>query len=80
MTSEKTYLRKYPIIYFDLETTGFSPVHDDILEIAALSCKSREIFHEFLNTDIKIKNSHIHSITNDYLNENVKLTRQQNIR
>tara|TARA_B100000780_G_C21126983_1_gene457770 strand:+ start:19625 stop:20452 length:828 start_codon:yes stop_codon:yes gene_type:complete len=68
------YLKQYPIIYYDLETTGFSSVTDDILEIAGLSSNSRKIFHEFVNTTIEIKNSHIHGITNDYLNTNVSLT------
>jgi len=74
MNSIKSYLKKYPIIFYDLETTGFSSVADDILEIAGLSSKSRKIFHEHVNTKNIIKNSHIHGITNKYLNTNVTMT------
>jgi len=77
MNTLKSYLKKYPIIYYDLETTGFSSVTDDILEIAGLSSKSKKIFNEHVNTDIIIKNSHIHGITNEYLNTNVTMTNEQ---
>ena len=77
MNTLKSYLKKYPIIFYDLETTGFSSVRDDILEIAGLSSKSKKIFHEHVNTKIIIKNSHIHGITNEYLNTNVTMTNEQ---
>lgn len=44
-------------VVFDIETTGFSPVHDRIIEIGAVKVEGREIterFSEFVNPDVPI--------------------------
>ena len=58
-----TYIFKdnniYDILYFDIETTGFSPVKNKIIEIGAVKVKAGEIvdhFSVFVNQGIFIKN------------------------
>ena len=51
----------------DIETTGFEPEDSEILELYILKVLDNEIIDEFyslFNTKQKIKNSHIHGITN----------------
>lgn len=55
-------------IVLDIETTGGSAIRGDkIVEIAALKIENGELvdmFHRFVNPEIRITNSHIHGITN----------------
>ena len=72
-----TYLNKYPIIIFDFETTGFDPVTDEIIQVAAVSTKdTTDYFNEYLNVDFEITNSFIHKITNKFLDETVTESRR----
>lgn len=56
-------------VVVDIETTGGSAARGDkIVEIAALKIRNGEtvdLFHRFVNPEKKIKNSHIHGITNE---------------
>ena len=67
------------IIFFDLETTGLSPIHDYTLQLSAVILPKTGIkdintpisFDEYINPpkDIIIKNSDIHGITRDVLKD-----------
>jgi DNA polymerase III epsilon subunit-like protein len=62
------------IIILDTETTGCNFNTDDIIQIAwCIYDNNKKLLIErnlYINTDIKINNSHIHQITNNYLIEN----------
>ena len=70
----KTYLNKFPIIFYDLETTGLSSIDEDIIDISCLALKEDKNieFQRYLNTEKEITNSFIHGITNEFLDNTVK--------
>ena len=73
---EKTYINKFPLIIFDLETTGLNSVTEDIIDISCLALKEDENieFQRYMNTDIEITNAFIHGIDNEFLDKNVEQT------
>jgi len=70
-------IKKYPIIVYDLETTGLNILNDVILEIAAITINLDKEFHYYINTDRKIENSFIHNITNEFLDKNVTKSKKE---
>jgi DNA helicase-2/ATP-dependent DNA helicase PcrA len=70
-------IKKYPIVVYDLETTGLNILNDVILEIAAITINLDKEFHQYINTDKKIENSFIHNITNDFLDKNVTKNKKE---
>ena len=38
---------KKPVVFFDLETTGFSPINDRIIEIGAVKIENGNITERF---------------------------------
>lgn len=76
----KSYFYNYPVIFFDLETTGLSPIEEDILDITCITHdkEGNQIsFQRYINTEKDITNSYIHGITNDFLNDNVINTSEE---
>lgn len=75
----KTYLNKFPIIFYDLETTGLSSIDEDIIDISCLALKEDKNieFQRYLNTEKEITNSFIHGITNEFLDNTVKNTNEE---
>ena len=65
-------LTAHHIVYFDTETTGFSPVHSDVLQLSALINRSNIVFNQYIRppNGVVIENSDIHGITADVLSEN----------
>lgn len=64
-------------IVLDLETTGFSPQNDEIIEIAMLKFSDGKYcshFESLVNPMISIKNSDVHGLTNDDLLSAPKLS------
>ena len=61
------------VVFFDLETTGLSPLVDQIIEIGAIKVTTQSVdcFSSFVNTEIKIPEStiKIHGITDHMVRE-----------
>lgn len=47
MPAPNTHLSNVTIVIFDTETTGFSPVHDRLIEIGAVKFRGNEVLGEF---------------------------------
>ena len=64
--SKDKKINEETFVVFDLETTGFSPINDDIIEIGAVKVKNGEIIDEFQSlvyTD-KVLSREIEELTN----------------
>ena len=74
MPGANTYLRNVTIVIFDTETTGFSPVHDRLLEIGAVKFRGSEVLGErtwLINPQRSIPYyaQRVHHITPDMVKE-----------
>lgn len=64
-------------IVLDTETTGFSPTHDDIVEIGAIKVSNGIVideYHTYCKPFKSIKNSEFHGVTNEMV-ENYKYSK-----
>ena len=70
MTSEFPLLIKRPIVFFDIEATGFDPNHDRIVEICLIKVwpdGREEVFTSRVNPGVPIppESTAIHGISNE---------------
>ena len=63
-------MKQATVIVFDLETTGYSRVHDRIVEIALRDLRGGEnsTFQTLVNPQRHVPNSHIHGIVTQMVN------------
>ncbi|NFO09897.1 PolC-type DNA polymerase III [Clostridium botulinum] len=74
VVNEKGYTLDDTFVVFDLETTGFSPINDKIIEIGAVKIKSGEIIDKFScfvnpKRDIPYKITQLTSIDNNMVKD-----------